>query len=72
MGQVQEKDIISTFHQGLEHYENRQWKAAREWFSECLRIDPADGPSKVFLRRCQEFEEKEPPSNWDGLFNIQS
>ncbi len=71
MGQVQEKGIISTFHQGLEYFENRLWKAARESFSECLRIDPADGPSKAFLRRCQEFEEKEPPPDWDSIFNIQ-
>jgi adenylate cyclase len=70
IGQAQEKGLISTFHQGLEHFENRQWKAAKESFSECLRSDPADGPSKVFLQRCQDFEEKEPHSDWDGVFDI--
>jgi len=63
--------LISIFHQGLERLENRQWKVAKESFSECLRIDPADGPSKVFLQRCHDFEEREPASDWDGIFNIE-
>jgi len=29
---------------------------------------PHDGPSRVFLTRCEEYIAEEPPSEWDGVY----
>jgi adenylate cyclase len=49
-------------------YRNRQWKAAEGAFQEFLDKWPNDGPSRVYLERCQEYIAAEPPGNWDGVF----
>jgi adenylate cyclase len=51
-----------------ELYRNRQWKAAESAFQQFLDKWPKDGPSRVYLERCQEYIAAEPPANWDGVF----
>jgi adenylate cyclase len=51
-----------------ELYRNRQWKAAAEAFEEFLDKWPKDGPTRVYLERCQDYIAAEPPANWDGVF----
>ena len=29
---------------------------------------PDDGPSKLFLQRCQHFLQEEPEPTWDGVY----
>jgi hypothetical protein len=51
---------------------SRNFKEAYEYFSRCLQIDPNDGPSKVYLERCQEYMNNPPPPDWDGVFEMKS
>ena len=37
-------------------------------FSAALEIEPEDGPSQVFLKRCAELAEDPPEADWDGVF----
>jgi adenylate cyclase len=56
------------FARARELYRDRQWKAARNAFREFLDKWPKDGPSRVYLERCEEYIVAEPSANWDGVF----
>jgi hypothetical protein len=32
-----------------------------------LRIRPDDGPSRVLMARCLQYQETPPEENWDGV-----
>ncbi|MEN2998395.1 MAG: tetratricopeptide repeat protein, partial [Brevinematia bacterium] len=58
--------LLSYYKKGLSFYRNRDFTTAIQYFSECLRINPEDGPSKVYLERCKEYLQNPPPPDWDG------
>ena len=41
---------------------------ASDRFAEALAIDPSDGPSKVYLDRCDAYAIDPPDEDWDGVF----
>jgi adenylate cyclase len=59
---------VEMFTRARELYRGRQWKAAQGAFQEFLDKWPKDGPSRVYVERCQEYIAAEPPANWDGVF----
>jgi len=63
-------EAVELFHKGVELFEDRQWDAAIAEFRKTQRILPGDGPSEVFIKRCQGFQKKSPPASWDGVFNM--
>jgi adenylate cyclase len=56
------------FSRGREAYKIRDWIAAKSVYEEVLQRWPEDGPSKVFLARCDEYLAQEPPKDWDGVY----
>lgn len=62
--------LVEEFHQGLEHFENRQWGEAQSTFSRILEDYPEDGPSRTFLDRSTRFTREPPAKNWDGVFSL--
>ncbi|MDR0448201.1 MAG: adenylate/guanylate cyclase domain-containing protein [Treponema sp.] len=65
---LQEK--VHQFHQGLELFESRNWKDAENTFSRVLKLFPGDKPTEVFYNRCRKYQEKAPPGDWDGVFDL--
>ena len=65
-----QKTMVQGFEEALVHFENRDWKRAAKGFNSLLYANPADGPSRVFLKRCASFIKTPPPANWDGIFNL--
>jgi class 3 adenylate cyclase len=61
---------IKRFHSALDLFESRRWKDAQTAFNQVRQQFPGDQPSLLYLDRCGQFLEKEPDSNWDGVFNI--
>jgi adenylate cyclase len=59
---------VELFARARELYRHRQWNAAQTSFQEILDKWPKDGPSGVYVERCQEYIAAEPPANWDGVF----
>ena len=59
---------VEMFARARDLYRTRQWKPAQSAFQEILDKWPKDGPSRVYLERCQEYAKSEPPANWDGVF----
>jgi adenylate cyclase len=63
-------EAVEIFHKGLELFESRSWDEAIGEFRKVQTILPGDGPSGVFIKRCQGFQKKPPPASWDGVFNL--
>ncbi len=64
--------LLEPYNQGITHYFNQEWKLAIQSFQEALSIDPDDGPSKLYLNRCREYQQSPPPENWDGVYRMTS
>ncbi len=62
------KKVLEFFEEGRRHYKLMKFKQARISFSEALKLDPEDGPSKVYYARCKHYAENPPPEDWDGVF----
>ena len=59
------------FAEGLASYRSQSWDLAQARFSEGLKINPEDRPSKLFIARLQHFKEHPPASDWDGVWRFQ-
>jgi hypothetical protein len=45
---------IARYLEGLEHFQVRRWEQqALSAFTEALRLDPSDGPSRFYQERCE-------------------
>jgi class 3 adenylate cyclase len=63
-------DLRDNFEQGLQAYRKQNWDQAQFHFTACSAIDPADEPTKLFLRRVQHLRENPPPEDWDGVWAL--
>lgn len=64
----QKKQVLDLYNEGRKHYKLMQFEKAKELFAKALRVDPEDGPSKVYYARCKHYVENPPPEDWDGVF----
>ncbi|HXO00346.1 MAG TPA: adenylate/guanylate cyclase domain-containing protein [Candidatus Acidoferrales bacterium] len=62
------KELIELFGRGREAYKARDWSAAKAAFEEVLNKWPKDGPSRVFIGRCDEYLAAGPGADWDGVY----
>jgi len=62
------QELLDLFQGGLNAYRARQWDFAIELFQLALERHPHDGPSRLFLARCQQFQQEEPKPGWDGVY----
>ncbi len=61
---------LSAFEEALQVFETKDWQKAEKAFAHVLEISADDGPSKAYIKRCQEYMAKPPAANWDGVFNL--
>jgi adenylate cyclase len=60
---------IDHFATGLRLYRARDWQGAEQQFLRALNCGPReDGPSRVYVSRCRQFQAAPPPQDWDGVF----
>ena len=64
--------LLPFYIEGLSAYKNRRWEDGMKRFKDALAIDENDGPSTVYLGRCNEFLKNPPPENWDGIFTMRT
>ncbi len=62
------KKVLEEFAKGRRHYKLMQFAEAIKNFSNALKIDPEDGPSKIYYARCKHYIQNPPPEDWDGVF----
>ncbi len=65
---AEKKQVLELFAQGRKSYKLMEFRGALESFAKALKIDPNDGPSKVYYARCKHYIENPPPEDWDGVF----
>ena len=61
------QDLISRSSVALQAYRDGEWEKAIELYRGLHGDYPADGPSRVFLDRCQEYLNEPPEGSWDGV-----
>jgi tetratricopeptide (TPR) repeat protein len=64
--------VLEKYNKGLAFYKTRQWDEAIAEFKMAVDINPKDGPSKLYLERCEIFKKDPPPEDWDGVFTMTS
>jgi tetratricopeptide (TPR) repeat protein len=64
----EKKKVLQYFTQGRKLYKLQNFPEAVKYFAAALKLDPNDGPSKEYLKRCKEFVENPPPEDWDGVY----
>jgi adenylate cyclase len=64
------EEAVAVFHKGLAEFEAKDWDKAMKTFAEVLRLLPEDGPSRRYIKECQENKTKPPAASWDGVFNL--
>jgi len=63
---------LARYEQGIEFYRARNFAEGARTFSECLRAQPDDYLSQLYLRRCQELIAHPPGPDWDTVFVMKS
>lgn len=56
---------LAAYEQGMAAYKKHDWTGALERFSAAVLACPDDGPSKVYVARCEDNLNDPPPSDWD-------
>lgn len=67
--QVQEaqRTFVQQWNEALALFHQQQWQTAYERFSTLLQERGEDKSCRLYLERCQHYEQNPPPSEWDGV-----
>jgi adenylate cyclase len=67
---------LKSFDEGRALYEKQQWDAAIAKFQEASKLigkgKESDGPSEMYVERCEEFKRNPPEKDWDGSWEMHS
>lgn len=58
-------EVIAQYSRGLAAFRNRDFELALQYFRAALELDPNDGPSELYVERCEEYMVDPPPADWD-------
>jgi tetratricopeptide (TPR) repeat protein len=64
----QKLDVVKLYNQGMTLYLQRNFSEALVFFEKALALDPEDGPSEEYVKRCKAFIQTPPGPDWDGVF----
>jgi len=64
----EKQKVLELFTEGRKQYKLMQFGKAKDCFAKALKVDPDDGPSKVYYARCKHYIDNPPPEDWDGVF----
>ena len=65
---AEKEKVLDLFAQGRSHYKKMEFQDAEKCFNDALTIDPEDGPSRIYLERCQDLQQNPPAKDWDGVY----
>jgi len=63
---------IEIYCNGLHLYRERKFEEAKRVFAQALSMKPDDGPSKLYIKRCDEFITNPPPPDWNGVYEMKT
>jgi adenylate cyclase len=56
---------LVAYEDGMTAYKKHDWAGARDRFAAALEACPSDGPSQVYVARCEAHLVEPPPPDWD-------
>lgn len=65
-------DLVRRFSEALRLFRAGRFDEARESLVALLETYPDDGPSRLYIKRCDEYIETPPPEGWDGVYVAKS
>lgn len=65
-------NMLTHFQQGFELYHSQSWDKSISAFEKGLTHRPDDPVSILYIKRCKEYLETPPPSDWDGVFTMKT
>ena len=68
LNRANHEERIRLWRQGFELYRRGAWEEAITAFLEVLKRYPDDGPSILFIERCEEKAREAHPETWDGVW----
>ncbi|MGQ9843362.1 MAG: tetratricopeptide repeat protein [Spirochaetota bacterium] len=66
----EKEEVLRLYNAGLDAYKMRKWDEAIDCFEKALKVDPNDGPSKLYLERCKQYKLTTPQDDCDGVFTM--
>ncbi len=64
-------DVVNYFNEGRKHYRAGNWDKAVKSFKECLKGNPNDKLSEIYIGRCDQLKAKA-PKDWNGVWVMTS
>lgn len=58
-------EVIAQYDRGLAAFRNRDFELALQYFKAAQELDESDGPSALYIERCEEYIVDPPPIDWD-------
>ena len=72
-GEVEEKvrSACVVFAEALGAFKRQSWDEAKEKFSESLKKLGEDGPSRFYIKLCEDYKQNPPGESWDGMVRME-
>jgi adenylate cyclase len=67
---AEQRGLTEEFNSALAEYKKRNWDQALEAFQSLLTRHPHDGPTRLYVERCQTLMENPPPLDWSGVYTL--
>ena len=64
-------DVVNYFNEGRKHYRAGDWDKSVKSFKECLKGNPNDKLSEIYIGRCDHLK-AESPKDWNGVWVMKS
>lgn len=64
--------LLQSYNEGMSLYHARKYAEGLEKFKQLLQKFPQDGPSKMYLQRCEVLRDFPKPADWDEVFEMGS
>jgi adenylate cyclase len=65
-------EVLGHFRDGQAQYRDSRWDGAIDSFGKCLKLNPDDRLSQIYIERCQLLKENPPPEDWQGVWVMTS
>ncbi len=68
---AKKREGFNLYRDALELFWKKKWDDSEKLFNKVLTKLPEDGPTQVFIERCQKYRKNPPPTNWDGVYKME-
>ncbi|MBN1149611.1 CHASE2 domain-containing protein [candidate division WOR-3 bacterium] len=66
----EQSSAVTLYEDALRSYFAKDFTGASALFDKILSLYPGDGPSRVMLKRCENFIANPPPQDWTGAYEF--